>query len=110
MAGKRRRRGQEREEYVRQVLARWEGSGLTKVAFCRREGISTVALRRWLGEFREGVLRPRGGFVEVRLPSPVAPPASFELDLASGRRLRIPAGFEARDLERLLAVVERRSC
>ena len=85
-----RRRGQEREEYVRQVLARWEGSGLTKVGFCRREGISTVALRRWLGEFREGVLHPQGGFVEVRLPSPVAPPASFELDLVSGRRPRLP--------------------
>jgi hypothetical protein len=34
--------------------------------------------------------------------------ATFELELGSERKLRIPAQFEAAALERLLAVLERR--
>jgi hypothetical protein len=43
----------------------------------------------------------------VELVSDAVPDGRFELELAGGRRLRIPVGFEAEALERLLGVVER---
>ena len=111
MAGRdiRRLRGSEREANARGMLRRWKASGLSQAAFCRRAGISTVTLGRWLREFGDGEGGSRGGFVEVRLgPSTAA--AAYDLELASGRHLRIPAGFDASELDRLLAVLGRVAC
>jgi hypothetical protein len=43
----------------------------------------------------------------VELLSDAVADGRFELELAGGRRLRIPVRFEAEALERLLGVVER---
>jgi hypothetical protein len=43
----------------------------------------------------------------VELVSDAVADGRFELELAGGHRLRIPVGFEAEALERLLGVVER---
>lgn len=111
MAGRdvRRLRGSGREANARRVLRRWKASGLSQAAFCRRAGITTVTLGRWRREFGDGDGGPRGGFVEVRL-GPSAGSAAYDLELASGRHLRIPAGFDAQELERLLAVLGRAGC
>lgn len=106
----RRLRGREREAHAREALGRFAASGLSQAAFCREEGISPVTLSRWLGEFGPAEGRPaRAGFVEVRLDRGGAGDA-FELALPAGRHLRIPAGFDAGDLERLLAVLGRSAC
>jgi transposase-like protein len=97
-------RGKARERAVREVLARWDGSELSKAAFCRREGIASVSLTRWLREFGSGSgrrRRPRSAFVEVR-PAEVRRVMGFEVALPSGVTLRVPAGFDGADLSRLL--------
>lgn len=102
-------RGTARERHAREALGRLERSGLSKAAFCRREQISTVTLGRWRREFGASARStPQARFVEVRLDRP--PPTGFELELPGGRRLRIPAGFDATELERLLAALARGTC
>jgi hypothetical protein len=44
-------------------------------------------------------------FVRVVAPTPVAPPAWFELALPDGRRLRIPAGCDQVALRGVLEVL-----
>ncbi len=106
----RRLRGGAREVHARRVIARFAASGSCKAAFCREEGICTATLTRWLRAFGPGEgASVGGGFVEVRLDRG-AMRGSFELDLAAGRRLRIPADFAVADLERILAVLERAPC
>jgi hypothetical protein len=45
-----RRGSNEREAYWREVLAEWSRSGLSKVAFCRKRGLSPSAFHWWKGE------------------------------------------------------------
>ncbi len=106
----RRLRGAAREAHAREAIGRFVASGSGRAAFCRREGINPVTLSRWLGEFGDAA-RPKAGagFVEVRLDR--APSAGgFELELSTGRHLRIPPGFDVGDLGRLLALLERAAC
>lgn len=102
----RRLRGAGREAHARAVLKRFSRSGLSRAAFGRREGISPVTLARWRREFpgEGGLPAGRDRFLEVRLPGPVAR-GSFELALGEGRSLRVPPGFDADDLRRLLEVL-----
>lgn len=103
-------RGAKREAHARGVLGRLASSGLSKAGFCRKEGISTVTLGRWLEEFGAAATSAVGeGFVEVRLERGSAR-EGFELELPSGRHLRIPPGFDAADLERVLGLLERAPC
>jgi hypothetical protein len=91
----RRLRGAARERAARVILARWEGSELSKAAFCRQEGIASVTLTRWLTEFGAGAKRPTTsgpGFVEA-VWSGVAD-AVLEVVLPTGVRVRVPRGFD----------------
>lgn len=73
-------RGARREAHARGVLGRLAPSGLSKAEFCRREGISTVTLGRWLAEFGAASPSAAGeGFVEVRLDRGLAR-EGFELE------------------------------
>ena len=106
----RRLRGEAREAHARGALGRFAASGSRKAAFCRAEGISTVTLGRWQKEFGRSARSPGGAaFVEVRLDRD-ATGGGFELELSTGRRLKIPRGFDAGDLERLLAALGRTTC
>ena len=40
----------EREAYWRRALAEWSGSRVSKVAFCRKRGLSPSAFHWWKGE------------------------------------------------------------
>jgi transposase-like protein len=98
-------------------IERWKDSGLSAEQFAAELGINAGTLRYWKYAFEKETRSPTAAkstsapakiaeFVEVR-PA-VVPAATFELELGSERRLRIPAHFEAAALERLLAVLERR--
>jgi len=106
----RRLRGAEREAHARRAIGRWQASGQSLAAFCRSEGIAPVTLHRWRREFG----RAAGATSPVRFVSVdvamARDAASFEVDLGGGRRLRVPAGFAERDLERLLAVLGSKAC
>ena len=70
----------ERARYWRRQLDRWERSGLSEVAYCRRGGINAVTFAWWkrkLGatagrmlEKAETILPPAGIRAETRHPVP----------------------------------------
>ena len=45
-------------------------------------------------------------FVELTTTASSAPAATFEIVLRSGRTVRVPGGFNAAELARLLAILE----
>jgi hypothetical protein len=121
-----------REEWAKRV-ERWRDSGLSSAEFAAELGINprTLTYWKWMlnkearGEKRVWQARktraPRvlrrgaserpqsppvvAGIVEVQ----AAPrDGRFELELGAGRRLRVPATFDAADLRRLLDVLEAR--
>lgn len=82
---------------------------MTAREFAARQGVAINTLRYWKYIFDRELRERRGpaSLVEVT-PGPLLSieDRRFELELASGRRLRIPSGFEVEALKRLLAVLD----
>ncbi len=113
-----------REERWRVILSEQKTSGLGHTAFCREKKISAHAYFWWKREIRVrdgGRRRPRrkkpgkkphlvpvlisdSGFVEG------GGSENFEVVLSGHRVVRVPAGFDAESLRRLLAVLEDGAC
>lgn len=107
-----------RDEW-KKLVERWRESGLTAEQYAAELGINAGTLKFWKYKLgrpqtatevrqpgpkkskREGRALP---LVEVK-PTVLAATAEFELELGGGKRLRIPASFEAEALRRLLAVL-----
>ena len=106
--GKRMRslRGKARLAAISEVVTRWRESGQSRAAFCREVDIATVTLGRWVRQL-EAAEAPRSkGPVLVELDVSERPDRDlFEVVLPSGSRVRVPAGFRAEDLARLLGVL-----
>jgi hypothetical protein len=129
----------DREAHWRQALADWSQSGLSKVAFCRKRGLSPSAFHWWKGELarrdaardshaagassgtsREAKARP--AFVAVRVADSAlgrdAVPLSVEgrlegvveVVLGHGRRVRVGSGFDGAVLEQVVRVLEGLPC
>lgn len=99
-------RGEARQREIDAVLTRWKSSDLSRVGFCKGEGISTQTLRRWLTTSAMAV--PLAGdhgraFIEVKAPQA---DAMYEIVLSGGARVRIPAGFDEGEVARLLCVAQ----
>lgn len=90
---RRRHSASEQQELVR----RWRESGQSKASFARKVGISVNTLRRWLSSSEPA-------FVEVVEAEPVVPVRDFMVHIGHVC-VQVPPGFEARELQRLLAVV-----
>jgi len=97
----------------RALIREQERSGLSVSEFARRRGVSVATLYWWRSQ-----LSRRGGrgratrlmAVEVVGSKEVDPSSGdrdFELELSGGRRLRVPARFDAEALSRLIVAVER---
>ncbi len=116
-----------REEWAKRV-ERWRASGLTTAEFAAELGVNPRTLTYWkwlLGKGARGEKRvwPKRsgipavasklteiapgtpGLIEIQVPSS---DTRFELELRGGQRLRIPSGFDAPGLGRLLDVLEAR--
>ncbi len=102
-----------REVWAGRVQRRRE-SGATAPEFARRLGVSESSLR-WWGWKLGSTVRPGGRgakpapvspltFVEVTAPVRRAP---FEIVLATGTKVLVPADFDEAALERVLAVLLR---
>lgn len=119
--------GARREEWRKRV-ERLRDSGLTAEEFAAEMGLNVGTLRHWKYTLeREARLSRRPGQrAPRREPEPPAPqkPAlplveiqatsslrdeRFEVELGHGRRVRVPASFEAEALRRLLLVLEERA-
>ena len=100
----------EREGTWRDRVRRWEQSGLGRAEFAAREGVHPSTLGWWRcelvkrdGEQRRGVVALARVTVTPDVHSAVASP--LELVTARGA-VRVPVGFDAPTLARLLAVLE----
>jgi hypothetical protein len=123
------RRRATREDWAKRV-ERWGESGLTCAEFAAELGINprTLTYWKWIlakearGEKRVWPKRrPRSlsamkaakaptstssSLIEIQVAAPSD--ARIELELRGGRRLRIPAGFDAGGLKRLIELLEAR--
>ena len=98
------------ERLWRRRLAHWRRSGLSVRAYCAAHGLTEPNFYAWRRELRRRDARraagpPPAAFVPISvLPPPI--PVPLELVLPDGRVLRIPAGFDADTLRRVLATCE----
>ena len=108
----------ERARYWQRQLDRWERSGLSQAAFCRRHGLKAVTFGWWKRKLAMGRtrLRRRGAdagrassvphrtdFVEVAITS--AGMFAYEVVLSRGVVLRLPVDFDPDRVSQLVAVV-----
>jgi hypothetical protein len=96
----------------RELVAEQEQSGQSVAAFCQNRELTRSQLIYWKRRLREAEGAP---FVEVQLAQPGAEPRvraralgspTIEVRLKNGRSLMVAAGFDARHLQALLAVME----
>ncbi len=96
------------EAEARAVIETWRQSGETLAGFARRRSLNRRRLVRWVSRLRASE-RESVQFHPVRVtgkdPSERRA-ASIEIDLGSGRRVRLSPGFATEDLRRVLAVIE----
>lgn len=93
----------ERTAHYRRLLAEFEANGQSLQKFAASKGVAYTTLAYWKSRLARLPTAP--AFQEVVVPA--APAAAFELELGAGRRLRIPSGFDAGELARLLQALGR---
>jgi transposase len=91
-------------------LDRLAASGLSVVAFCRNEGVSTQALYYWKNKLSAGPTAqaessPR--LLPIHLPSPSV---AVELVLPTGAVLRLPPGCDLAFVRSLVAALGEAPC
>ena len=102
-----------RAEEMRELLARWERSGQSLLAFGKAEGISYTTLQYWRRKFRDSpgateATSESPGWAEVRVvPDAVSAeiPTGYEVWLPNGISLEVRIGFDAVELRRLVEVL-----
>ena len=97
-----------READARLVITASRASGKPLASFAREYGLKPRRIWRWAALLKE---QSRGTvhFHPVRLIEPGRGdyrPDAIEVMLVDGRRVRVPEGFVADDLRRVLAVLE----
>jgi len=133
------KRSIEKERHWRQIVARFERSGMKVRAFCDRARIKEQQFFTWRRELRRrdvarmanqndhrrsGRNDPAGSITDTRrmnarvaafapldvVAAPVAGPSSIEIIVADGRRVAVAPGFDPEVLGQVLAVLEGRTC
>lgn len=89
------------EEKAR-IVGLYEQSGLTRVEFCRREGVSLFNLQRWLGKRRQS---GQARFVEVETRT-IAEQGRYRFGFEGGAWLEVQAGFDEREVRVLADIVK----
>ena len=114
MAGRYQRDGG-KERFWRRMMRQWRRSGLSVRAFCAEHGLSEPSFYNWRRTIAErderdeasvpGASRKsaRPAFVPLRV---IDASAMLEVALQRGLVVRVPRGFDADTLRRLLAVLE----
>jgi Transposase len=98
----RRSRGRFSAEEKARIVGLYEQSGLTRVEFCRREGVSLFNLQRWLGKRRQS--RGEARFVEVEAPA-LAEQGRYRFGFGGGAWLEVQGGFDEREVRVLAGIV-----
>ncbi len=93
----------------RRLVAEQELSGQTPAEFAARRGFKAATLYWWRSRLKR-VERTMPKIVPIEVVCQTHGGASetvFELELRGGRVLRVPHGFDERELARLIGVLER---
>jgi len=92
------------EAEARGVVEAWRGSGERLGEFARRHDLHPKRLSYWVQRLDSGepVRFHPVALVGSHRASAAGP---IEIDLGDGRRVRLPRGFEAEDLRRVLSVL-----
>ena len=92
-----------------QLVARWEASGESAAQFAGRVGTGAATLYRWRRELRRAPAAKAPALSAAKLvevqPLVRATDERFEVRLADGRSVGVPASFDGDALERLLRVL-----
>jgi hypothetical protein len=95
-----------------QVASEYEGSGLSRVEFCRQRGLSLATLARYRKRQAQGKAAPGNRWVAVEVSGASSTLESgwssgLAVALPGGRRIEVGRGFDSRTLVQLLDVLER---
>lgn len=97
------------EEQARQVLARAEREGLSTAELARELKVSAQKLYWWRQRLRADTMETGTRFMEVRVAAE-SQGKPFGVQLRNGRTVAVWPGFDAEELQRLLATVEGVEC
>jgi hypothetical protein len=102
-------KGYWRETEALAAVDAWQRSGQPISIFARERGVQPRRLFRWASRLQRR--KPPVRFHPVRIVggNGGGHGEAIEVVLVDGRRVRVPAGFAAADLERVLAVLEGRA-
>lgn len=95
-----------KREYWSKLIAEQEASGQKARPFCRERGIGECSFYHWRKRLRENPTVRFAVVVETKLAN-TEMPATVELVLSSGERLRIGRGVDAVTLGVVLDAVRR---
>ena len=106
-----------RAEAMKQAIALWQASGLSKYAFCKREKIDRTTLNYWLVKYGFKLNKPlrsgskvsksknksKSSFVSVHVneqaqSEPFDLPQEIELEYPNGVKLRLPSDLSHEQL------------
>ena len=95
-----------------QVAGEYEDSGLSRVEFCRKHGLSLATLARYRKRQAQGKAAPGNRWVTVEVSGVSSALESrgssgLAVALPGGRRIEVGRGFDSRTLVQLLGVLER---
>jgi transposase-like protein len=131
MAGRVRRRDEEKERFWRRVVEGHAGSGLSVRRYCAERGVTEPSFFAWRRELarrdaagRRAKSPPRRAsgqgtnprptalrFAQLQItPSELASGVSIEIVLPAGARVRVPRGACPATLRDVLAALERPAC
>jgi transposase len=99
------RQPSDKEQFWRDKLLLWQASGQTIRAFCHAQRLSEPSFYAWRRRFVAQRERQQPAFVPVRVTPIPTTSLPLELVLDSGRVVRVPPGFDADTLRKLIAVL-----
>ena len=96
-----------RHEHWQELLGRWQASGLSQAAFCRRQDIPVWKLAWWRKRLDRQAEESASLFVPVGIAPAAASAVELELTLPCGRILRFGAEVEPTRLAGIVAALEK---
>jgi len=97
----------QRREHWRQVLRRWQTSGLSQTEFCRRQDIPVWKMAWWRKRLKGQAQESAGLFVPVGIASASSSTVELELTISGGRVLWFPAEIDPVKLAAIVAALEK---
>lgn len=87
-----------------ELFYRWQGSGLSKVAFADREGIPKVSFYYWCKKFetKSDVQESESGFSRIEHSDPTSQVAVAKINYPSGVSVELFGSFDADRIKSLL--------